>query len=241
MTADPAYVVGVDVGGTFTDVFILDEATRPGRPPPRCRRPAATSRRLRGGHRRKLATSPRSRPLVHGTTVGTNALLERKGARTGMITTEGFRDVLEMRRRDRPTDLGPEGRASHRWWSAPTGVRGGGTHPGRRHVAADAVDEGPGAGRRDGPGRERGCDAVCVFFINGYANQRERAPGCGGRALGLAECLRHRGDRDPAEIREFERLSTATLNAYLQPVVSSYLDRLEHGPGRGTGLSRARC
>ena len=95
-------MVGVDVGGTFTDVFVLDEASG----------------------RAEVAKVPTTRPdqsggfldgisariddlstvdvVVHGTTAGTNALLEHKGARMGVITTEGLRDVLEMRRRDRP-------------------------------------------------------------------------------------------------------------------------------------------
>src|SRR5688572_26324429 len=93
-------IVGVDVGGTFTDFFLFDEAN--------------------GGFRTAKVPSNRGDEavgflaglesfgavkdlgsIVHGTTVGTNALLERKGARIGLITTRGFRDVLEMRRRDR--------------------------------------------------------------------------------------------------------------------------------------------
>ncbi len=100
-----AGIVGVDVGGTFTDLFFYDEAKR------EFRTAKVTSHRgdeasgfLSGlavlGPLGELAA------IVHGTTVGTNALLERKGARVGLITTKGFRDVLEMRRRDRPHTWG---------------------------------------------------------------------------------------------------------------------------------------
>ena len=97
--------VGVDVGGTFTDVFCLDEAS--GRidiaKVPSV--PADPARAFIDGMRARTEIK-RIGTVVHGTTVGTNALLERKGARTGVITTRGFRDVLEMRRRDRPTTWG---------------------------------------------------------------------------------------------------------------------------------------
>ena len=93
-------VVGVDVGGTFTDLFYFDEAEGQFR--------TAKVSSNRGdeatGFLEGLKTFGDVADLgsiVHGTTVGTNALLERKGARTALITTKGFRDVLEMRRRDR--------------------------------------------------------------------------------------------------------------------------------------------
>ncbi|MEM7423914.1 MAG: hydantoinase/oxoprolinase N-terminal domain-containing protein, partial [Pseudomonadota bacterium] len=128
MTA-PGIIVGVDVGGTFTDVFVWDTSARSG----------ADAGTGSGTGAVRIAKVPSTRPdqsqgfmdgiaagiqnpggqetqrtgglvdistIVHGTTVGTNALLERKGARTGLITTEGFRDVLEMRRRDRPRTWG---------------------------------------------------------------------------------------------------------------------------------------
>ena len=108
--ATPAITIGVDVGGTFTDVFVLDEArgtatvakvptTRPDQ-----------SGGFLDGIGRRVARLADIGVVVHGTTVGTNALLERKGARSGVITTRGLRDVLAMRRRDRPRTWGLRGR-----------------------------------------------------------------------------------------------------------------------------------
>ena len=110
----PHWVVGVDVGGTFTDLFVLDEKTGQARI---VKVPSTRGEEARGFMNgiakvtgvtgaegaKDIAT------IVHGTTVGTNALLERKIARTGIITTRGFRDVLEMRRRDRPQTWGLRG------------------------------------------------------------------------------------------------------------------------------------
>ena len=95
-------VVGVDVGGTFTDLFVLDESNGTAR---NFKVPSTRGEEARGfmnGVARVAGSAADIATLVHGTTVGTNALLERKVARTGIITTRGFRDVLEMRRRDRP-------------------------------------------------------------------------------------------------------------------------------------------
>ena len=102
-------VIGVDVGGTFTDVFVYNEATGQVET---TKVPSTRGDQSKGfieGIGRKVSDFSDIRTVVHGTTVGTNALLERKGARTGIITTEGFRDVLEMRRRDRPSTWGLRG------------------------------------------------------------------------------------------------------------------------------------
>ncbi len=227
----PAYVVGVDVGGTFTDVFILDEANG--------RIVTAKVPSTRGDQSKGFIEGIASRiddfadigTVVHGTTVGTNALLERKGARTGIITTEGFRDVLEMRRRDRPTTWGLKGSFT------PVVER-----PDRVEVAERVLADGSllrAIDAEDVKSRalalaEAGCEAVCVFFINGYANgANERRAVEAVRSVWPNSYVTAATEILP-EIREFERLSTATLNAYLQPVVSSYLDRLEKGlAGRG--------
>ena len=102
----PRFVIGVDVGGTFTDVFLLDRETGRVATAKTPTTPADQSQGFIDGIARLVDDFDRIATVIHGTTTGTNALLERKGARTGIITTEGFRDVLEMRRRDRPTTWG---------------------------------------------------------------------------------------------------------------------------------------
>ena len=219
-------VIGVDVGGTFTDVFVYNEATGQVET---TKVPSTRGDQSKGfieGIGRKVADFGDIRTVVHGTTVGTNALLERKGARTGIITTEGFRDVLEMRRRDRPTTWGLRG--------AFEPVVG---RPDRVEVAERVLADGtvlqavdPEAVKVQARAlAEAGCEAACVFFINGYANaENERIAVEAVRSVWPTSYVTAATEILP-EIREFERLSTATLNAYLQPVVSSYLDRLEQG------------
>lgn len=218
------YVVGVDVGGTFTDIFVLDEQNGrvlTGKVPST---KGDQSRGFVEGISQQVADFADIGTVIHGTTVGTNALLERKGARTGIITTEGFRDVLEMRRRDRPTTWGLRGSFQ------PVVER-----PDRLEVAERTLADGSVRRPVDAAGvrvqaqalADAGCEAVCVFFINGYANDENEI-----RAVEAVRSVWPNAHVTAAteilpEIREFERVSTATLNAYLQPVVSSYLDRLE--------------
>lgn len=217
-------VIGVDVGGTFTDVFVFDEAAGTVTTAKVPSTPDDQSQGFIAGIGGCASTFADIQTVIHGTTVGTNALLERKGARTGIITTEGFRDVLEMRRRDRPTTWGLRGSFE------PVVERGDRLEVTER-VLADGtllqpVDEDDVRAKAKKL-KKNGCEAVCVFFINGYANDANekraalavRSVWPNGYVTAATEIL--------PEIREFERLSTATLNAYLQPVVSSYLGRLE--------------
>ncbi|MBO0346326.1 hydantoinase/oxoprolinase family protein [Roseibium sp. CAU 1637] len=222
----PAYVTGVDVGGTFTDVFILDEANGT---ITTTKVPSTRGDQSKGfieGISSKVDNFAEISTVVHGTTVGTNALLERKGARTGIITTEGFKDVLEMRRRDRPTTWGLKGSFS------PVVERPDRVEVGERVLAdgsvLQVVDEAEVKAQADFL-MKSGCEAVCIFFINGYANNdNERRAVEAVRSVWPNPYVTAATEILP-EIREFERLSTATLNAYLQPSVASYLDRLENG------------
>jgi N-methylhydantoinase A len=222
----PRYVIGVDVGGTFTDIFVLDRATGA---ISTTKTPSTLDDQSRGfveGIEKLVADFRDIATIVHGTTTGTNALLERKGAKTGIITTESFRDVLEMRRRDRPTTWGLWGQFE------PVVARNQRLEV-RERVLADGsvlqnLDE-DGVSKQAKALLDQGCQSVCVFFINAYANdENERRAAQIVRSVWPNEYVTSATEILP-EIREFERLSTATLNAYLQPVVSSYLDRLETG------------
>ena len=99
-------VIGVDVGGTFTDILALDEISGTVKV---AKTPSTRGDQSIGFLEGILSVTEdlsAVATVIHGTTVATNALLERKGAKTGIITTAGFRDVLEMRRRDRPQTWG---------------------------------------------------------------------------------------------------------------------------------------
>ena len=219
----PSMMVGVDVGGTYTDIFMLDEATgetRVAKVP--TSRPDQSAGFL-DGIRAVAPDMAKIASVVHGTTAGTNALLERKGARIGIITTEGFRDVLEMRRRDRP----------HTW-----GLRGSFNPFVPRDLRLEVAERTLADGTILTPVDiaavqtaacrllDQGCLAVAVLFVNAYANpENEDLATAAIRAIWPNDHVSASSDILP-EIREFERFSTTALNAYLQPEVSGYLHRL---------------
>src|SRR5262249_10174977 len=109
MSARPSLLVGVDVGGTFTDLVVFDEATGAVRVAKVPTTPRNQADGVLAAVAATNATPAELAIVVHGTTTATNAVLERKGARTGLITTRGFRDVLELGRRTRPTPYGLKG------------------------------------------------------------------------------------------------------------------------------------
>ena len=225
MSGLPRTLVGVDVGGTFTDLAFYDEDTK--------RFSTAKAPSNRGDEAvgfieglTRLGPISGLGAIIHGTTVGTNALLERKGAKIGIITTPGFRDTLEMRRRDRPNTWGLWGdfepvcpRDMRR--EVPERTLADGSI--REAVDPDAVRLACRALLADG------AEALAIIFINAYANPtNERRAYEAAKAVWPNAHLAHSAQILP-EIREFERTSTTALNAYLQPVVASYLAKLEAG------------
>ena len=225
-TGTKRIVVGVDVGGTFTDMFFLDEVdgTCEVVKVPTTR--DDQSRGIQQGIDRTLGGLTDVATIVHGTTVATNALLERKGARTGLITTRGFRDVLEMRRRDRPDTWGLWGTftpliARDFRLEVDERVLADGTCT----VSIDPAQVTQAARQL----RAQGAESICVFFINAYANDHnERMAVEAVRAMWPNPHVTASHEILP-EIREFERASTASLNAYLQPTIGDYLGQLERG------------
>lgn len=223
MNAVVGKIVGVDVGGTFTDLFYYDEDAA------RFRTAKVPSNRgdeaigfLEG--LRTFGPLAQLGSIVHGTTVGTNALLERKGARIGLITTRGFRDVLEMRRRDR----------RHTWglWGdfVPVVDRDLRLEVGERTMADGTVREEINSAEVKEVAKAlmaRGAEALAIVFINAYANPANELKALdAAREVWPNENIECSAQILP-EIREFERTSTTALNAYLQPVVGSYLGKLD--------------
>ncbi|BBK39086.1 methylhydantoinase [Allostella sp. ATCC 35155] len=219
--------IGVDVGGTFTDIvlaladgrIVLNKTTTTPRDP---------GEGVVAGIAAVLAEAgldpARVAEIVHGTTVASNTILQKVGARTGLLTTAGFRDVLEIGRIRTPGmfDLRwkkPEPLVPRRWRLEVAG-----------RIAADGsvvtpLDE---AGVRAAAARFRaeGVEAVAVCFINSYvepAHERRAAEILRAEApeiLVTASC------EVLPEIKEYERTSTAVVNAYLLPAMRVYLDRL---------------
>ncbi|MCA3246842.1 MAG: hydantoinase/oxoprolinase family protein, partial [Azospirillum sp.] len=217
-------VVGVDVGGTFTDLFFFDEKTGEAK----TRKTPSTKGDQSVGFVEGIASGEadfgKLAAVVHGTTVGTNALLERKGAKTGVLMTAGFRDVLEMRRRDRRQTWGLWGEfvpAIPRDFRAEVPERTLADGTLREAVDLDAVE------REAKRLLAMGAEAIAIVFVNAYANDaNERAAAAAVRKIWPNPYVTASHEILP-EIREFERASTASLNAYLQPVVASYLSRLD--------------
>lgn len=221
-------VIGVDVGGTFTDVFFLDEKTG------ECEVAKVPSTRpdqsigFIEGIRKGVSSFSEIATAVHGTTVGTNALLERKGAKTGIITTKGFRDALEMRRRDRPETWGLWGQYEP---VIPRDLR---FEVDERTLADGTIHKGVDAEEVRLAAKQLialGAESVCVVFINAYANPENEL----AALEAVLECWPNphvnASSQILPEIREFERTSTTVLNAYLQPPVGNYVQRLETALG----------
>jgi len=215
--------LGVDVGGTFTDLLLVDHASGAMRVAKVPSTPGDQSEGFMAGLARLGEAVGGCETVVHGTTVGTNAVLERKGVRCALITTEGFRDTLELGRRTRPN---PWGMVGHFEPIVPRE---------RRFEVAERIDASGGVvtpldedGVRDAAraARASGAEALVIHFIHAYLNPdherqaraiaREAWPGV-HITLG-SDILR--------EVREFERGSTAALNGYIQPIMTRYLERI---------------
>ena len=200
----PVVLVGVDTGGTFTDL-VADDGTVVKVPST----PDDPARAVGDALGRVDATVQR---LAHGTTVATNALLERRGAVVALVTNEGFEDILEIARQDRPSLYDPF--ADRPAPLVPRDLRVG--VAGR--LAADGSELEPVAGAVDVPA---GVEAVAVCLLHADLDDaHERAVGKALEARGFDVT---RSTAVSPEFREYERALTATVNAYLRPACRSYL------------------
>ena len=216
--------IGVDAGGTFTDFVAIDGSGRlssfkirsdPGNP-------AAV---ILEGIERITGGGPAQ--VVHGSTVATNALLERKGVRTAFLTTEGFEGMLRIGRQNR--------RELYNLCPAPLRplVEEGSCFGVRERMLGDGTIERPVSRaqvrRLAARIREAGFESVAVCFLHSYRNgENEKAAAALLDGVGYV-CSSH--EVSP-EFREYERASTTLINAYVGPLMDRYLGELERGRGR---------
>jgi len=219
--------IGVDVGGTFTDVVAIDEVGTIAYAKVSST-PEDQSAGVMEGLRRLLAHLG-ARPedievFVHGTTVATNTLLERTGARVGLLTTRGFRDVLHIGRQSRPHlyDL-------HVRRPMPLVPRRFRREVRERTVYTGDIELPVDPAEVQALVHEfavAGIEAVAICFLHAYANPlNERRAAEAARSAAPELPLSISSEILP-EIREFERMNTTVLNAYVQPAVGRYVQRL---------------
>ena len=216
-------VAGIDVGGTFTDL-LLQEADGTVR---LAKVPTTAPNQADGvlAAIEAAGSTPAALDLiVHGTTATTNAVLERKLARVGLITTEGFRDVLELGRRTRPFPYGLKGAFEP---LVPRELR---REVPERVLASGAVrtplDE-AAVEREVRALLEAGCEALVIHFLHAYANPAHELR-AGEIARGIwPNAYVTLGHALLSEFREYERGTTASVNAAVQPVLDRYIGRLQ--------------
>ncbi|MHB8643668.1 MAG: hydantoinase/oxoprolinase family protein [Gaiellaceae bacterium] len=223
--------IAVDVGGTFTDVVVLAEGGEGLRHEKVETVPSDPASGVIAGFAKAGAELGSLDFFVHGTTLGINALLTRTGARVAIVTTQGFRDVYEVGRTDRepmydfkyrrPESLVPR----HLVFEVGERV----THDGTALMPFDRE----GAVRAARLIRERGADSVAVCFLHSYANpahELEMEQVLRAECPDVSVTLSHRLSR---EYREYERTSTAVIDAYVKPITTTYLETLEGNLHRG--------
>ena len=226
--------IAIDTGGTFTDCVWVDPATRRLRMLKVFSTPADPSQAIVEALRRiaRDAIAEEKKPhdaeltLLHGTTVGTNTLLERKGARTALVTTAGFEDAIEIGRQARPKlydfffdriePLVPRDlRFGVNERTASDGkILTEPTPQELRTLAAQLLTAKP--------------ESIAISLLFSFANPKNELAVAEALSFGMPLSISH---QILPEFREYERTSTVVINAYLQPVMQSYLEKLESCAG----------
>jgi N-methylhydantoinase A len=206
--------IGIDAGGTFTDFIVLHDDGRLESFKLRSN-PAAPAQVILEGLR-KITGNTRV-DVVHGSTVATNALLERKGARTALVTTAGFEDVIQIGRqnRDRLYDLNPPPKRTLIPRTACFGI------PERTYFDG-TIAAAPDCRALDLSAFE----SVAICFLHSYANPANEKAALAALTGDYYLCASH---QVCPEYREYERTSTTVLNAYVGPLMDRYLAELERG------------
>jgi N-methylhydantoinase A len=227
--------IGVDTGGTFADCVVFNGAQV--KVLKVLSTPENAARAILEGVERMVGGHPGPLDIIHGTTVGTNSLLERRGARVGLVTTAGFEDLIEIGRQARPRlyDLNvrrapPLVPRALRW-----GVK--------ERVAADGSilirPTAAGLRRLRNHFRRSGVESVALCFLFSFANpSNERAVARALAELRIPVSVSH---EILPEFREYERLSTVAINAYLAPHLGAYLASLEGQAARRFADARKRA
>ena len=220
------YALGIDIGGTFTDIVVYDATRGTSAAHKELTTPDAPHRGVITGIQKLfdaegIACKDVSR-VVHATTLFTNALIERKGAPTGLITTAGFRDTLEMRREHKyelynlfmalpqplvrrslrleaPERIGPDGRIEQ-----------------PLDIAALLVQV--------GKLKAAGVSSLAIAFLHAYANAAHEQAARAAIHQHYPELFVSLSSEVAPQIREYERTSTTVANAYIKPLADSYLD-----------------
>ena len=231
MTSPPAHSsrIGVDIGGTFTDLVWVDDATGAVKVGKLLTTPKDPSQAVEQGVVTLLSdaggAAAEVRSVIHGTTLATNALIERKGARTGLLTTAGFRDAVE---------IGHEGRYDMYdiFIDSPAPLV-------PRHLRLEVTERMAADGRvlvplEDGSARaaiarlrDAGAEAIAICLLHAYRNplhERALQQLCAELAPGVPVST---SSEVVPEIREYERTSTTCGNVYVMPLMARYLDDLE--------------
>ncbi|SMF17709.1 N-methylhydantoinase A [Xaviernesmea oryzae] len=218
--------VGIDVGGTFTDFTVLDDETGGMRHFKVSSTPHDPSEAIETGIAGFAGRGLQASEVVHfghGTTVATNMVIERRGGKTGLLTTEGFRDVLEIGRQTRPDLFDMSVRKPD-----PLVVR-----PLRLEVAERLGPAGEVIVPLDEAGVEaaamqfkwEGVEAVAIGFLHSYRNPAHEQRAADIIRKHLPHVFISLSSDVLPEFREYERISTTVMNAYLMPRMDGYLDR----------------
>ena len=219
--------IGVDIGGTFTDV-VLETAAGDRYSTKVLTTYNAPEDAILDGLAdvcKKASTDPSAAAqIVHGTTLATNALIERRGAKTALITTQGFRDVIEMRTESRfeqydlnlvlPDPLLP--RQRRYTLEERVAANGDVLIPLQRSAIESLADELAGAGY----------ESIAVGMLHSYANPAHERLVRDVLAERLPDVLVSLSSDVSPQMREYERFNTTIANAYIQPLMKTYLDRL---------------
>jgi N-methylhydantoinase A len=221
-----SYIVGVDTGGTFTDLVSINTETGDVALLKYPSNPETPDASVLGALRTANLNIADVTRFVHGTTVSTNAILERKGATVGLLTTAGFEDTLEIGRIDRAHlyDLS---------WSKPAslvprhlrvGIRERLSNRGKILTPLD-VEQVREVVREF---REKGVKAIAVCFLHAYANPEHEKAVRSIIEKDWPEVTVSISSEVMNAIREFERTSSVVVDAYVKPIMSRYLSQLEH-------------